>query len=269
MTDPEPSIEWVVPAARNDVRLGRLNGLLVAEWPGIGRAVASRADSTVTFHPEPGVSIETVRKFRVTTLMACERYLNGALSLHGSAVCLPSGAVVLVGDSGAGKSTTAMALVEHEGGAFMADDVVPVDLGPATALVHPVEDTFWLTGDTCASFRLSGPISGKLPCAPSRRATHPTTLQAVIHLTFDDSAAPRALERLHGRETFVALSRAHFSFPWETLSSTLADFEVRERLAALAPVFRLRRPHSLGSLESIAHTIAQCIANLPTSGARP
>ena len=144
--------------------MGRWGDELVVEWHGIGRLFSSPLRAEARFVPSYGVEPRLLEKFCATSLVACERYLAGGLSLHGSAVQLSSGTIVLVGEGGAGKSTTAMAMVENDGAGFLADDIVAVDWRESTPVVPPMKDSFWLTNDASAWFGLrtttqaSGPI---------------------------------------------------------------------------------------------------------------
>ena len=170
----------------------------VVEWGGMGRLFWSPGHE-VEFAPIPGIDDVRLQKFRCTALLACRRYLEGNVSLHGSAVALPGGAVALVGDCGAGKSTTAMALVEHHGGMFLADDLVPVDWRGLTPVVSPVDDAFWLPEDTSTWFGLPSTSPDKRHYPPRLRCPRPEQLTAVVHLSFDESLDGVAVESVSGR----------------------------------------------------------------------
>lgn len=63
-------------------------------------------------------------------------YLRGVTCLHASAVEIDGAAVAMVGDSGAGKSTTAAAFA-HLGYRVLSDDVVTLNEHGNTFIVHP------------------------------------------------------------------------------------------------------------------------------------
>jgi hypothetical protein len=256
------AIEWLPHPLREGVRLGRRGDQVVVDWRGIGRLFSSALGDTLEFVPNSGVEPGFLEKFRATSLVACQRYLAGGLSLHGSAVQLSSHVIVLVGDSGAGKSTTAMALVERDGAAFLADDIVPVDWQGSTPVVPPMSDTFWLTHEASAWFGLRPTTADKRSHPPRRRAAKPERLSAIVHLTFDDSVEGIEIDPAGGQDKFLILSHAHVCYSTAEEREPLQNLATRARLAAATPVFRLRRRQSLDSLTLIGGALAGCLRSL-------
>ena len=107
-TGGKEGIIWLSPVLGRGVQMGRAGAQIVVDWRGIG-GLSSLSGGEGTFMPVPGADVALLEKFCATSLLACRRYLAGALSLHGSAVALPTGAIVFVSDCDAGKSTTGMA----------------------------------------------------------------------------------------------------------------------------------------------------------------
>ncbi len=261
----DPPIDWFPFQPREGVRMGRRGSHLAIEWDGIGRLIATPSGADAHFTPAEGVDASVLAKFRATSLLACQRYLAGALSLHGSAVRLASGAVVLVGDNGAGKSTAAMALVAYGDAAFMADDIVPIDWVGGVPVVTPVEDALWLMGDASASFGLEPPSGEKGPYVPRSRAGAPERLAAIVHLTFDESVDGLAFEPLLGQETFLVLSQAQVCYSSGGDQETLSQLSTRAHLADAVPVVRLRRRRSLDALTVLPVALSDHIGTLRPS----
>lgn len=71
---------------------------------------------------------------RYRMLELCEERLVNFVTLHAAAVARGNDLVLLAGESGAGKTTLTLALLDA-GWTYLSDDLAPVD--PATALVHP------------------------------------------------------------------------------------------------------------------------------------
>jgi len=249
----DPAVEWGPFVPPEGVRLGRSGSQRWVEWRGIGRLMASGTETK--FWPAQEADPVGLQKFRATSLIACERYLLGRLSLHGSAVSMPHGALVLVGEAGAGKSTTAMALVEHAGGAFLADDIVPVDWQDGVPFVSPVEDQFWLTAESASWFGVPASGGRKTAHPPRARAVAAERLRAIVHLTFDEEEGGLSLEPLTGQRKFEVLSRAQVCYSDFADADTLRNLEARAELAASVPVFHLRRPRTLTALAVVAKTL--------------
>jgi HPr Serine kinase C-terminal domain len=251
-------VEWLDAASADGIRIGRLGARIVVEWAGLGRLSSSSSGSDTSFTAAAGANGATFEKFRSTSLLACRRYLAGKLSLHASAVGLPGGAVVLVGDSGMGKSTTAMALVERHGGTFLADDIVPIDWNDdSTPVVSPVDDSFWLNGDASAWFGVRAPANEKSACSPRARSIAPEQLQAIVHLVFDDACESADLQPITGQAAFTVLSAAHVCYSTGGDEEALRNFAARARLAQSTKVLRLRRGRSLETLACAARLLGE------------
>jgi energy-coupling factor transporter ATP-binding protein EcfA2 len=121
------------------------------------------------------------------------------LLLHASAVETAGRAILLVGDSGAGKSTGAAALVAL-GAAPLADDGVVVALraGAPWAVAGPLRSNPFSRG---AKRLLHGRLSRRAPDGPARLVP----VGAVVFLR----RGPAPLERLGGRAAFLALAGPH------------------------------------------------------------
>jgi hypothetical protein len=241
-------IDWHSPDILDGVRIGRAGARIVVEWARFGRLLWTEGEQ-MTFLPVPDVPAAQLEKFRATTLLACVRYLERKISLHGSAVQLAFGALALIGESGAGKSTTAMMLVENCGGKFLADDLVPVDWRSSVALIPPVNDSLWLNEDAVKWFGRRSTLAVKDAHPPRARAAVAEPLAAIVQLAFDDTLESSALiEPMNGREKFMLLCSAHPCYFTGDGDDAVWTFDARARLAEAIPFFRLRRRRSLQTL---------------------
>ncbi|UAL46925.1 aldolase [Sutcliffiella horikoshii] len=75
--------------------------------------------------PHEGAAEDHIRLYLLGTCMGAILMQRRILPLHGSAIAINGKAYAIVGDSGAGKSTTASALL-RQGYQLISDDVIPV-----------------------------------------------------------------------------------------------------------------------------------------------
>ncbi len=75
--------------------------------------------------PHEGAAEDHIRLYLLGTCMGAILMQRRILPLHGSAIAINGKAYAIVGDSGAGKSTTASALL-RQGYRLISDDVIPV-----------------------------------------------------------------------------------------------------------------------------------------------
>lgn len=89
----------------------------------------------LTYSIHPGGSEDAARLFLLGSGLATILMQRGFVVVHGNVITLPeaSDAIVCIGDSGAGKSTTAIAMMQR-GYSILADDICPI--GP-TLQIEP------------------------------------------------------------------------------------------------------------------------------------
>jgi hypothetical protein len=201
-------------------------------WPGLGSFDSAREPMFVADVDADPVRL---RKLTIGPVAALRRRLAGRASFHASAVQLPQGAVLLVGESGQGKSTQAAALCRFADGALLADDVAFVEVEGTSAIVHPSESEHWLDADAAAMLG-SGHGSEQKEPLPTTAVGRPTLLRAIVVLdTSPPSAAP--YEELRGVAVASALARALIRFPGEPAHAR--DLDVMAVMAAQASVLRM------------------------------
>ena len=152
---------------------------------------------------------------------------RGDLILHGAAIDTPNGAVVLLGPSGRGKSTLALAAVAA-GHRVLGDDAVRVTFDP----MDPSRVTAWPgpAGARSICRDTTGRAVGKdsVALAPSSMCTRSRPIAAVVALT-PRSPDGEALRLLSGRDRIGAI-----------LNSTFAEHGATARVyAAIATLARV------------------------------
>ena len=167
--------------------------------------------------------------------------LGGTFALHAAAAARGARTVVLLGESGAGKSTTGRALGAVPGFARVADDVLPVaaGCGGLVALPHYPQ--------------LKVSAAEQYPAAAAERVA----IAAIVVLAPDATGRSGvALEPLGERDAFLALAR-------HTVAARLFDAALLERHAAFCatvaettPVLRLAFPRRLDALPETTTRLA-------------
>jgi hypothetical protein len=180
-------VEW--PGQRlpvNDFRFGP--GCNLLHWDAVGTFLVDGADSIVV-DPAPGVDTRLLSLPLLGPVFGLLLHLRGLLVLHASAVAVGSTAAVFMGDKGAGKSTTAGALIAA-GHRLVTDDVVAIDLAePASPKIRPGFPQLKLTDDAARSLTLSN--------TDVKLAPHPAIGKKQHRLTSSFDAAELPLTRIY------------------------------------------------------------------------
>ena len=120
---PEPAI-----TDPSDIRFYLESGpdYLRLNLPGILR-MDIRGGTMLTYYRYPGIEDDEVRLFLLGSGLGAILMQRGFVVIHGNAI-IPqgqAGAIMCIGDSGAGKSTTAVAMMQR-GHKILADDICPL-----------------------------------------------------------------------------------------------------------------------------------------------
>jgi hypothetical protein len=131
--------------------------------PRYGEAIVAADGSSVRGAPGPG-GLREWQRLLVAQVLPFAAVLRGLEVLHASAVVFDGETVAVLGPSGAGKTSVAVAL-GRRGGVFLADDVLAVSRqdgrlfghpGPAVAGIHSEEAERLRRGDGLDPERLLG-----------------------------------------------------------------------------------------------------------------
>ena len=149
-----------------------------------------RGVDEVCLDPRAGVDRAAVAHYAYGFAASVLLLHAGRFSLHASAVRTADGAVVVVaGDSGAGKSTTCMALAQG-GGQLLVDDVTPLRPTSDGVVVEPFDRPLHLLDDAMERIDLSGTRR----VAPDRVAG--PTGKSVLSLDAGPVQEPAPVDRL-------------------------------------------------------------------------
>ncbi len=213
-----------------------------------------------------GVDRQTLQTWLLGPGLGMLLHQRGTPPLHASAIAVGSAAVAIAGDSGAGKSTTARALLER-GHRLLSDDQVVVD--PATLLLHPSLPTLRLWAEAAEAFgdptaeeaRVTSGEDKFTIGLDARFEGRPRPLGAVVVLSGDPAEDGPVAERLSPGIAAAALHRHVFRVRLGTFmgqGSTI--FRWATALAAAVPVYSLRRPRDLGRLDALAAYVEGLVA---------
>jgi hypothetical protein len=195
--------------------------------------------------------------------------MTGSFVLHGAAVVVESGAVVVLGESGIGKSTLAAAF-----GAVrrpvLADDCVVVDLLHGKPIVQPSYASLRASSDT-ARFVLGRDMGG-LPFthySEKRRYTDglafshdPYPLVGIVSLSWAPPGRGDAVEIrvLRGHESRAAVVRGAKSMPLG--EKKIETFEALIDLADIVPVVHVTAPFGFDRLSDVRESLVEWAAML-------
>lgn len=91
--------------------------------------------STMICERYEGIPDQMVRSFLLGNCIAIVMTQRKKIVIHGSSIVLDGKTVMICGDSGTGKSTTSMALIDN-GGSLMADDISVLDVDTEDGKVY-------------------------------------------------------------------------------------------------------------------------------------
>ena len=216
-----------------------------------------------------GVALQEVTSLLTGPILACLLQLRGTTCLHGSVVAMDGRALVLLGTTGAGKSTTALALVQR-GATLVSDDLAPLDPASHGFVVRYGQPALRLRPNSAE--RLCGTFDDLRPLWSESRGWHPkrcldlprqdTTassripVQAIYLLGRRDSkgTAPSVVRESPAAALAILLSQRTSSFMHDN-ESQARDLTFLTGVVEKVPVKRLVRPEDLDRLGEVVETV--------------
>ena len=218
----------------------------------------------IVFIPAPGVSQEMVSFYAVGTVMSILLYQRQFLVLHGSVIDIKGEAVIFLGNSGDGKSTTAAAL-HTTGCKLVNDDVAPITLGedhraflqPGFPQIKMSPETAKALGYDFDSLAIIHPNSAKRGYRPQHDFSRsPLNIKRIYVLDFGSGFASTPIPA-----SLATMELARHSRPTTLYQRGDAlHFFQCANLVKEQTIYRLQRPKSLKLLPKIADFVSQDLA---------
>jgi hypothetical protein len=204
----------------------------------------------ILIEPDPGASEEHIRLYLLGSSFGALLHQLGFLVIHGSAIATERGAVLFVGESGHGKSTTATAFCRR-GYSLISDDVCTLALDdqlvpivyPSYPQVNLWDVSLQKLGETTAPLRQLRPDMEKFALGV-REAFHPlpSTLFHIYELQTNENMSFE-LHALEGADKFgVMLDNTYRAFFMDGLETLPKHFELAAEIARKTGVSRLTSP---------------------------
>ena len=230
-----------------------------------------REGSEITYALEAGCKEDEARLFLLGSGLGAILMQRGSLVIHGNAITLPGrkDAIVCVGDSGAGKSTTAIAMMQR-GYSILADDICPIGPDGRTEPGMP-RAKLWL--DTAQRLGIdTGPLARirdgdakfNLPLG-QRYCSERRSIGAFVWLDPHDAGDIRVTE-VGGVEKFEVLRNNIYRPEFLALLGREADYlRAIARIAAQTPVYKVSRPRDGFDIDPLLDAIADLYASDETA----
>jgi len=224
-----------------------------------------RDGTEITIQPAPGSLDSDVRVFLLGSCLGALLHQRGMLALHASSIRTEHGAVLFVGTSGMGKSTTLGAFLKR-GYAMLSDDIAGIVLDQAgSPVVLPAfprtklwEDSALRLGHDTAALPRVRPQQKKYEIATREQfASDPVPPRHVYLLTTSNKEELR-LEEVENLQRFSVLLHNTYRVGFlDGLSLRPAHFRLASAVANRVPVTRVVRPHDPERLDELIDLIEE------------
>jgi hypothetical protein len=242
----------VIPIAERDlvwfdfgdaVRVARDGDATLIEWPGFLRMRASASSPTV-IEPLTEIAPAVIRKLEEGLGRALPHYLRGAVVFHAAAISFQGKGLLVIGESGAGKSTTA-AMLCARGATFIADDTAMGTIEGDALWLHPLETSHWLDADACRALALQPSSVEKTAVLAQRSSSERVRVEVAVVLEPKESSTID-VSPLRGLEAARSLLRATLRLPLDDERSK-RDLDTLSHVARSLKVYRVLRGSDFSS----------------------
>lgn len=210
-----------------------------------------------------------IRLFLLGTVMGALLHQRGILPLHGSAVCKNASTLLILGRSGAGKSSLAAAL-SRDGWKLQSDDISAVRVSNGVATCDPgfPRRKMWpdmlqcLGQDPNQHERVRATVEKRSQLVPDHEFAPMTApIRTVVVLGKSRDRSP-VIRDISGPLGMAALKKHTFrDYLRSPLGLHLNHFQIISRLACQATILRLNRPQTGGDLESVLECLRPALAS--------
>lgn len=184
------------------------------------------------------------------------------LPMHGSALYMQHMGIIITGDSGAGKSTTAAAFMK-QGARLLSDDVIPVHWKETAPLIFPAypQQKMWLNsleqfGQTIEGLEQVVEREEKFNIPVYEHFyNRPAPMHAIVELVPADTEEITLIEVTGLAKLELLYRNTYRQFVIEPAGFSFWHFRALSAVAGRIPVYTLRRPVSRFSADEVVEAV--------------
>lgn len=245
--------------------LGRHGDRFLLDFPEAAYFILSPCATSIEICPLSDISQETIEHLLLDQVLPRVLAKLGQMVLHGGAVQVGTGAIMLLGDTGRGKSTLTAKLAS-KGFPLLSDDGVVVNLSEAIATVRSTYPSLRLLPDSIAHLYRKGtrlrPVADYtdkqrvfVPLADESAATLPLQRIFVLADAKDATSDEILIRRISPRDGCVALVTNSFELdPTEDVGA-MRRFGQASEIANVIPAYSLSFPRNFAHLDHVCDAI--------------
>lgn len=258
-------------------RVGPRAWRVVYDWPLDPQRVAFDIDAArrhIAISWTPNAATANIPHIVLGPVLGAWLRLHGRLCLHGGAVVAGTRALLVLGASGAGKSSALASLLEA-GGALLTDDLAALEPSPDGPIVHPGPLFVRLWPDTARALgydpaRLQR-VFREQPGVPPKRLLDfsgpdgrawptPAVLDRVYVLERQPGIDEVDVSLLSAKDALPHLLQHIYPGHYLDVDTRPFAFEACVRLAHTCPAYRVQVPEDLTKLPHLARTLLADVA---------
>lgn len=244
-------------------------------FPGLARISVSEPEARVVMHPAARTQSTTIWHLLLDQVLPLELSERGELVVHAStvAVTTPRGraAVLFLGDSGAGKSTTALAC-SLAGAEVIGDDFARLGAGDVRPVVFPAGTGLRLWDDAAAVVPDDAPRHPVAEYTSKVRVTGPPDRReelgrepvpvALLAILGERLPAEKALiiDPIAPSVAFTHVLRQSFGLGVPAPPARVRRLTAAASLADRVPAVEVRLPGAIGSLASVGADLVAALS---------
>ncbi len=253
-------------ASGNTFQVGA-DGTVRVAFPRVG-AFLVEGGRRVALAAAPAATTKDIALFLLGSIFGLLCHQRGLFPLHASAIDIGGQAVAFAGDSGAGKSTTAAALVQL-GHLLLSDDVSVIDLSGSPPMLVSTSPTQKLWRDSLLALDIAAGarVRPQLDMDKFERhvggafGTTPRRLAAIYHLETDADDGSPMIERIAGAQAVQKVRGQIYRLQAaQEMGQESRLFMQSTTIASAVPQFTLRRPRSLDRVRDFAAALSTSLA---------
>lgn len=209
-------------------------------------------------------SSSDTRQFLLGSAFGLLLIQRGLMPVHGGSVIAGGKAVIIGGDTGAGKSTITSTLLQKPGIRFLADDVSVLQVRADGVWVLPAYPQRKLCQD--AALALGYDLSN-LEVLPDEREKYavrstqgwhgqPARLGAIVEIVPDENCTGVSLHRVQGHGSLeLVIRNLYRSFAHFMLGMKPDQMKRCLAIASQVPVYQLQRPVGVDTTDAVAQQV--------------